>query len=87
MVELPLVGVMPGKESNKEVYSSDRLIFEAEIAPDEADRLLNTFDHIEIQIFWNSSLRNENVNGNNQFAGRILDLSVVTDKSYNKANV
>ena len=87
IVELPLVGVMPGKEPNKEIYSSDRLIFEAEIAPNEADRLLNTFDHIEIQIFWNSSLRNENVNGNNQFAGKILDLSVVTDKSYNKANV
>ncbi len=87
IVELPLVGVMSGKEPGKEVYSSDRLIFEAEIAPDEADRILNTFDHIEIQIFWNSSLKNENVNSSNQFAGRILDLSVVTDKSYNKANV
>lgn len=87
VVELPLVAIMPGKESNKEVYSTNRLIFEAEIAPDEADRLLNTFDHIEVQIFWKSPLQEENINADNQFAGKILDLSVTTDKSYNKANV
>ena len=87
VVELPLTTVMFGKEPNKEAYSSDRLIFEAEIAPDESDRLLNTFDHIEVQVFWESPVKNENINDNNQFAGKILDLSVVTDKSYNKANV
>lgn len=87
IVELPLVAVMSGKEANKETISSDRLIFEAEVAPDEADRILNTFDHIEVQVFWRSSLYNENINANNNFAGKILDLSVATDKSYNKANV
>ena len=86
IVELPLTAVMLGKEPNKEAYSSDRLIFEAEIAPDESNRLLNTFDHIEVQVFWESPVKNENINDNTQFAGKILDLAVITDKSYNKAN-
>lgn len=86
IVELPLTSVMYGKEPNKEACSTDRLIFEAEIAPNESNRTLNTFDHIEVQVFWNSSLENGSINDKKQFAGKILDLSVVTDKSYNKAN-
>ena len=87
LVKLPLVAVMPGKESGKEAYSTDRLIFEAEIAPDEADRLLNTFHELEIQVYWRSNLKSENINAENQFAGKILDLCVATDKSYNKADI
>ena len=87
IVELPLVAVMPGKESGKEGISTDRLIFEAEIAPDESNRLLNTFDELEVQVFWSSNLRSEHINSKNQFAGKILDLCVATDKSYNKAEV
>ena len=86
IVELPLTAIMFGKEAGKEVSSSDRLIFEAEIAPEESDRLLNTFHELEIQVFWHSNLRNENINAETQFAGKILDLCVATDKSYNKAD-
>lgn len=87
MIELPLTAVIPGKEPGKEANSSDRLIFEAEIAPDEADRLLNTFHEIEIQVYWRSNLYTENINSNPQYAGSILDLCVATDKSYNKADI
>lgn len=84
IVELPLVAVMTGKESNKEAISSDRLIFEAEIKKG-TEKALEVFDNIEIQVFWKSGLQADNLNTNPQFAGRILDISVSTDKSYNKA--
>ena len=96
IIELPLVAVLQGKEPGKEHYSSDRLIFEAEIAPDEADRLLNTFHEIELlqedddpkdlyhyleaQISWLSPV--SSINEKPQFAGKILDLSISTDKSF-----
>ena len=84
IVELPLVAVMTGKESDKEAISSDRLIFEAEIKKG-TEKALEVFDNIEIQVFWKSGLQADNLNTNPQFAGRILDISVSTDKSYNKA--
>ena len=86
IVELPLKAVIPGKEPGKENISSDRLIFEAEISPEETDRLLNTFHEVELQVYWRSAMRTENINSNPQYAGRILDLCVATDKSYNKAD-
>ena len=84
IVELPLAAVMTGKEPGKDAISSDRLIFEAEIKQNE-DKALEIFDSIEIQVFWNSTLQADNINTAKQFAGRILDISVSTDKSYNKA--
>lgn len=84
IIELPLVAIMPGKEPGKEVYSSDRLIFESEILSGEG-KALEVFDHIEVQVFWKSSLQSSTINTDEQFAGKILDLSVSTDKSYNKA--
>lgn len=85
IVELPLVGIMKGKESNKEAFSTDRLIFEAEIEPNESvDRLLKTFDLVEVQVYWKSSLASDTINTAPQFAGKILDISVATDKSYNR---
>ena len=75
---------MTGKESDKEAISSDRLIFEAEIKKG-TEKALEVFDNIEIQVFWKSGLQADNLNTNPQFAGRILDISVSTDKSYNKA--
>lgn len=84
IVELPLVAIMTGKESDKEAISSDRLIFEAEIKKG-TEKALEVFDNIEIQVFWKSGLQADNLNTNPQFAGRILDISVSTDKSYNKA--
>ena len=79
IIELPLVAVMSGKEPGKESYSSDRLIFEAEIKKDDEEKL-NMYHHIEVQVAWNSSVTT--INENPQFAGKILDLSVSTDKSY-----
>ena len=87
LVELPLVAVMKGKEPNKEATSSDRLIFEAEIGVnDDADiNVLNQYNTLEIQIYWeNSALPVSTINTNNDLAGKIYDLSISTDKSYNK---
>lgn len=85
IVELPLSCIMRGKESNKEAYSTDRLIFEAEIEPNNSvDRLLKTYDLAEVQVFWKSSLTSDSINTAPQFAGKILDISVATDKSYNR---
>ena len=79
IMELPLVAVLSGKEPGKEVSSSDRLIFESEIKKDDADKL-QMYHHIEVQIAWESPVTS--INENPQFAGKILDLSVSTDKSY-----
>lgn len=83
IVELPLVAVMPGKEAGKEASSSDRLIFESEIFSAD-DKILEVYDHIQIQVFWNSKLTAEKIMDNKQFAGKILDIAVATDRSYNK---
>lgn len=83
IIELPLVCIMKGKESGKEAISSDRLIFEAEIEPDDSlDRKLKTYDLLEVQIYWNSQLDKATLNDSPVFAGKILDISVTTDKSY-----
>ena len=87
LVELPLVAVMKGKEPGKEATSSDRLIFEAEIGvnDDTAVNVLNQYNTLEIQIYWeNSALPVSTINTNNDLAGKIYDLSISTDKSYNK---
>ena len=83
VVELPLVAVMSGKEPGKENISSDRLIFEKEIQQGPG-KALGIYDDIEVQVYWKSGLQADNLNTNNQFAGKILDISVSTDKSYNK---
>ena len=79
LMELPLVAVLSGKEPGKQASSSDRLIFEAEIKKDEADKL-QMYHLIEVQVAWDSPVTS--INENPQFAGKILDLSVSTDKSY-----
>ena len=85
IVELPLVSVMKGKEPGKE--ASDRLIFEAEIGldNDEEVNILNQYNTLEIQIYWdNNSLPVTTINSNPDLAGKIYDLSISTDKAYNK---
>ena len=81
IVELPLVAVISGKEPGKENNSSDRLIFEAEIKNNEEERL-EMYHQLELQIAWDSPITT--INENPQFAGKILDLSVSTDKSFKK---
>ena len=82
VVELPLVAIMPGKESNVE-NSSDRLIFEAEVGQNinENINILDMYDNFEIQIYWSN---NANAIKNENLAGIIYDLSISTDKAYNK---
>lgn len=82
VIELPLVSVMKGKENGRET-SSDRLIFEAEVGTNnnQSVNVLDMYDTFEIQIYWSndaSVIQTENL------AGIIYDLSVSTDKAYNK---
>lgn len=78
---------MKGKEPGKEAYSSDRLIFEAEVGlNDDAEiNVLDQYNTLEIQIYWdNNSVPVSTLNSNPDLAGKILDLSISTDRSYNK---
>ena len=84
LIELPLVAVMSGKEAGKEASSSDRLIFESVIATEDKSNALKIFHDLEIQVHWASSMTAESINDAPQFAGKILDISVSTDKSYSK---
>lgn len=78
VVEAPLVAIIPGKEPDKEDYSSDRLIFEADLREQLGD--LEAFNCFEVQIFWNSNLGANSISNNT--CGKILDLTISTDKSY-----
>lgn len=78
IIEAPLVAIIPGKEPDKEDYSSDRLIFEADLREQLGD--LEAFNCFEAQIFWNSNLGANSIS--NDTCGKILDLTISTDKSY-----
>lgn len=78
LVEVPLVAVIPGKEPDKEDISSDRLIFEIDLRDKLND--LKAFNCFEVQIYWNSNLGANNIS--DETCGKILDLTISTDKSY-----
>lgn len=87
IIELPLVSVIKGKEPGRENISSDRLIFECEVGLNENDEvnILDTFNTLEIQIYWNNNAVKPSIlNTDPDLAGKILDISISTDKSYNK---
>lgn len=85
LVELPLVAIIPGKESGKEAISSDRLIFEADIKANETGYILEQFNEIETQIFWeNQGATTIDLNNSPELAGKILDVTISTDNTYNK---
>lgn len=87
IVELPLTAVMKGKEPNRESSSSDRLIFEYEVGlnEDEEVNVLDKYNTLEIQVYWdNNSLPVSTINTNTDLAGKIYDITISTDKSYNK---
>lgn len=87
IVELPLMAVMEGKEPNRESSSSDRLIFEYEVGlnADEEVNVLDKYNTLEIQVYWdNNSLPVSTINTNTDLAGKIYDITISTDKSYNK---
>jgi hypothetical protein len=86
VIELPLVAVIPGKENGKETISSDRLIFEGELKVDAVSgyKLLD-FNEIVTQIVWsNDGVTTQEIQTHNELAGRILDVTVSTDRAYNK---
>ena len=78
VVEVPLVAIIPGKEPDKEDYSSDRLIFEIDLR-NQLDGL-KAFNCFEVQIYWSSNLGANNISDDT--CGKILDLTISTDKSY-----
>ena len=85
LVELPLVAIIQGKESGKEAISSDRLIFEADIKANETGYILEQFNEIETQIFWeNQGATTVDLNNSPELAGKILDVTISTDNTYNK---
>lgn len=86
LVELPLVAIIPGKESGKEDISSDRLIFEAELSVnEETGYILEQFNEIEAQVIWeNEGATIVDLNNFTELAGKILDVVVSTDNTYNK---
>lgn len=86
VVELPLVAIVPGKEAGKEDISSDRLIFETEISTnDSSNYILEQFNELEAQIIWdNQSATKVDLNNFPELAGKILDVVVSTDNTYNK---
>lgn len=85
LVELPLVAIIPGKEAGKEEISSDRLIFEADIKANESGYILEQFNEIETQIYWeNQGATIIDLNNSPELAGKILDITVSTDNTYNK---
>lgn len=86
LTELPLVAIIPGKECGREDISSDRLIFEAEIKVNEdSEYILDQFNEIEAQIFWeNQGATVIDLNNSPELAGKILDVVVSTDNTYNK---
>ena len=85
LVNLPLIAIVPGKESGKEDISSDRLIFEAEIKVDEDTQYkLKEFNNIEVQVYWSNELATKlDLNNSPELAGKILDITVSTDNTYN----
>lgn len=85
LVNLPLIAIVPGKESGKEDISSDRLIFEAEIKIDEDTQYkLKEFNDIEVQVYWSNELATKlDLNNSPELAGKILDITVSTDNTYN----
>lgn len=85
ITELKLISVLPGKEAGKEEYSSDRLIFEGELKIDpENNYILKDFNELDVQVFWeNKSATSIDLNNSPELAGKIFDIVVSTDNTYN----
>lgn len=85
LIDLPLVAIIPGKEAGKEEISSDRLIFEGELKVNEdTGYTLDRFNEIETQIYWeNKGATIVDLNNSPELAGKILDITVSTDNTYN----
>ena len=85
LIDLPLKAIIEGKESGKEDKSSDRLIFEGELKVDDVSGYkLEAFDEIEVQVYWeNKGATIIDLNNSTELAGKIFDITVSTDNTYN----
>lgn len=86
VLDVPFTAVIPGKEDGKEGNSSDRLIFETDIAIKEnSEYLLDGFNDFEVQVYWQSKgVTASEMYINPELAGSIFDITVSFDKSYSK---
>jgi hypothetical protein len=83
---LNFVGVMPGKDLVRPDQSSDRLLFECELCNQEDDKIekLKSFNHIEVQVIWNSNISATTIKGNIELEGSIFDIAVSVDQAFIK---
>lgn len=86
VVPLTLTAVIPGKEAGKQDSSSDRLIFEAELAMlENSDYRLKGFNDLLVQVAWTSpGSTAAEMYSNPELAGAIYDITISTDRAYNK---
>lgn len=84
--ELPLTAVIPGRESGKEKNSTDRLIFESDIALlGNSDYILDDYNDFTVQVFWaNTGVTEQEMYGNPELAGSMFDIAVAVDRTFNK---
>ena len=84
--DLELVAVVPGRDVIRPYESSDRLIFEVDFwnkdAEDINDIKLLSFDHVQLQVYWESHLDANSIQSNEILEGAILDLTVSVDQAY-----
>ena len=81
--DLNLVAVVPGRDVIRPYESSDRLIFEFDFYDRDEDSIkLLSFDHIQVQVSWNSHLDSSTIQSNEALEGAILDLTVSVDQAY-----
>ena len=85
ITELPLKAIIEGKEAGKESLSSDRLIFEGELKVEELSGYkLEEFDEIEVQVYCeNKGTTTVDLKNSPELAGKIFDITVSTDNTYN----
>ena len=81
--DLKLVAVVPGRDVIRPYESSDRLIFEVDFFDKDEDSIkLLSFDHVEVQVSWNSNLDSSTIQTNEELEGAILDITVSVDQAY-----
>ena len=84
--ELPLTAVIFGQESGKEKSSTDRLIFEGDIALlQDSEYILDNYNDFTVQVFWsNTGVTEQEMYANPELAGSIYDIVVSVDRTFNK---
>lgn len=80
--ELKLVEVIPGRDVLRPYVSSDRLIFEAEFRGRESTTKLSSFEHVQVQVSWNSNLPATYIQQKGEAVeGALFDITVSVDQA------